>query len=90
MSSRDSRGVVETAEYAKMVQRMIRSYGKRVGNADDVDLAEMVKLRDAVDDAIQTAVEMQRASWGRSWTDIGRALGITRQAARQRFGGESS
>ena len=80
------RGPVETPEYGQMVRRMLRAYGRRVGNADDVDLAELVKLRDEVDAVIASAVIMQRETWDRSWADIGRALGITRQAAQQRYG----
>lgn len=79
-------GPVETTEYAKMVRRMVRAYGKRVGNADDVDLGQMLALRDEVEDAIATAVTLQREQWGRSWAEIGRGLGITRQAAQQRYG----
>lgn len=69
-----------------MVRRMVRAYGKRVGDADDVDLADMLKLRDEVEVAIATAVRMQRARYDRSWSDIGRALGISKQAAQQRYG----
>ena len=69
-----------------MVRRMVRKYGQRVGEADDVDLAEMLKLRDEVEVAIATAVRLQRANLDRSWSDIGRSLGISRQAAQQRYG----
>ena len=79
-------GPVETPEYGAMVRRMVRAYGKRVGNADDVDLSQMLALRDEVEAAITTAVTLQRDNWGRSWAEIGRGLGITRQAAQQRYG----
>lgn len=79
-------GPVETPEYGQMVRRMVRAYGKRVGNADEIDLGELAKLQDEVDAAIATAVKMQREIWGRSWTEIGKGLGITRQAAQQRYG----
>lgn len=80
------RGRVETPEYGAMVRRMVRSYAKRVGEADDVDLAEMVRLRDEVEVAIATAVRLQRHNYGRSWKDIGDALGMSRQAAQQKYG----
>lgn len=46
-----------------------------------VDLQEM---RRVVDDLEVKAVAVARAS-GRSWTEIGDALGVSRQAARERF-----
>lgn len=77
---------VENDEYAKFCRRVIRAYARRVANADDVDLAEMVAVRDEMDRAIAAAVTGQRDLWGASWSDIGRALGTTRQAAQQRYG----
>lgn len=71
-------------EYTAAVARMIRAAGRRYADADPVDLVELVQLHDALDDALVTAVRAQHAQ-GQSWTDIGRALGVTRQAARQRF-----
>lgn len=77
---------VETPEYAAMLRRMIRAYGRRVGDADDVDLADMLTIRAAVDAAIAEAVTGQRERYGRSWADIARGLGVTRQAAQMRYG----
>jgi hypothetical protein len=39
-----------------------------------------------MNDALQTAVDGMREQQGYSWADIGEGLGITRQAAQQRFG----
>lgn len=69
-----------------MVARMIRAAGRRVADADDVDLADMAKLRDELDAAIAAAVTGQRAKHGRSWADVARPFGITKQAAQQRWG----
>ena len=77
---------VENDEYAKFCRRVIRAYARRVADADDVDLAEMVAVRDEMDRAIAAAVHGQRERWGASWADIGRGLGVTRQAAQMRFG----
>jgi biotin operon repressor len=44
----------------------------------------MTRLADELDDAIAQAVKGLRAQ-GYSWTEIGDRLGITRQAARQRW-----
>lgn len=76
---------VETPEFAKMVNRMIRAYGRRVADADEVDLATMVELRDTVEAAIAEAVQGQRAN-GASWARIAAGVGGTRQAAQQRYG----
>lgn len=82
-------GPVETVEYAAMLSRMIRSYGRRVAEADEVDLGDMARLSAELDAAMATAVRGMRER-GVSWAYIGSGLGITRQAAQQRFGrGES-
>lgn len=74
----------ENDEYAAMIRRMIRAYGRRVADGDDVDLTELASMRDALELAIGDAVKGQRARW--SWAVIGRALGVTRSAAQQRYG----
>jgi len=75
----------ETPEYAAMVRRVIRAHGRRCGDADPEDLAELVEMSATLAEAIGDAVSGLRAS-GFSWAQIGRALGMTRQAAQQRFG----
>ena len=77
---------VETASFAAAVRRMIRAHGRRVADADPEDLADLAALRDVLDAAIAEAVAGQRARHGRSWADIGRGLGTTREAAYQRYG----
>lgn len=74
----------ETPEYAAMLRRMIRAYGRRVADADPEDFAVMVALRRDLDDAMQTAVRGLQER--HSWTDIAAPLGITRQAALKRWG----
>ncbi|WP_406046570.1 hypothetical protein [Kribbella sp. NBC_00889] len=81
---------VETTEYLAMVRRLLRTAAKRVGNADEVELAELVALREDLERAITEAVTIQRGQWGRSWAEIGRGLGTTRQAAQQHYGKESA
>jgi hypothetical protein len=44
------------------------------------------RLREALDGWLPTLAEAARAEEGQSWTTIGSALHITRQAAQQRFG----
>ena len=78
--------MVETADFGATVRRFVRAYGKRVAEDDAYDLKGLVDLHDEVDRAIAVAVAGLRGGEGRySWTEIGDALGISRQAARQRF-----
>lgn len=76
---------VETAEWLKMLRRMIRAAGRRVADADEVELGQLIELRHDLDDAIAAAVNGQR-SRGVSWAYIAAATGVTRQAAQQRWG----
>lgn len=76
---------VETCQYLTGVRRMIRAAGRRVANADEPELEQLVELRVAVDEAIAEAVDGWRAL-GRSWSVIGEALGMTKQGAMQRYG----
>lgn len=74
----------ETPEFAGMVRRTIRAHGRRVANADEVDLAELVAMREVLEEAISEAVAGMRER-RLSWTYIGKGLGTTRQAAQQRY-----
>lgn len=78
--------VTETAEFAAFTRRVVRAYGRRIGERGDVDaLPELVKLADELDAVIGRSVVGLRAE-GYSWGEIGARLGTTRQAAQQRFG----
>jgi hypothetical protein len=78
---------VETREYNAFARRMIRAYGRRVADGDIDALADLQSLRDEIDAALVTAVEgLTSDKWKFSWTAIGDALGIKRQAAQKRFG----
>lgn len=79
--------VVETPEFVKFARRILRAAARRVGDRDIEGLTELVMLRSEIDAAIDTAVlNLRSADGGQySYTDIGRVLGITRQAAQQRF-----
>jgi len=81
------RDVVENDEYAAFVRRILRAYARRVATGDVEALADMVNLAAHLDEAIGQAVIGLRAH-GYSWADIGNRLGISRQAAQQRWGGE--
>lgn len=78
------RRAVETLDYIAFARRVIRAAGERCAEADDFELAELITLRENVEDAVTVAVVGLR-SQGQSWQYIGDALGITRQAAQQRY-----
>lgn len=80
---------VEALPYIAFARRIIRGAGRRVADADEFELAELVELRNELEDAIRLAVVGQRAR-GRSWAYIGDALGIKRQSAQERYGEKSS
>lgn len=80
----------ETPEFGAMVRRMVKAYGARVAAGDIESLADLVALRADVDRHISVAAAALHADTdehpGYSWTEIAQVLGISRQAARQRFG----
>jgi hypothetical protein len=74
----------DQAEFLAFVRRILAAASRRVARSDPEDLAALLGLRDAVDAAIDRAAVALHDE-GRSWGEIGRACGITRQAARQRW-----
>ena len=81
------RDVVENDEYAAFVRRIIRAFARRVATGDVEALSDMVALSTQLDESIGDAVKGLRAH-GYSWTEIADRLGISRQAAHQRWGGD--
>jgi hypothetical protein len=81
--------VTENDEYAAFLRRAIRAYSRRVGSGDIDALADMTRLAGHLDQAITDAVHALRTGpTGYSWADIALRLGISRQAAQQRWGGD--
>ena len=76
---------VENDEYAAFARRVLRAYARRVATGDVEALTLMTDLAAEIDSAISQAVTGLRA-FGYSWAEIGSRLGITRQAAQQRWG----
>ena len=75
----------ETGEWLQMLRRMIAAAGRRVADADEVELGTLLGMRRDLDKAIAEAVKGQRRR-GVSWAFIASASGTTRQAAQQRWG----
>lgn len=73
----------EAPEVAAGAARMIRAVGRRV--SDDADnLVLLVELQATAEQALRdAALACHEAGW--SWSEIADRLGVTRQAARQRF-----
>jgi hypothetical protein len=82
---RRRRDDVENPEYAAFGRRVIRAHGRRVAAGDVEGLADLLALADELHGAIQAAVDGLRGH-GYSWAEIASRLGLTRQAAQQRWG----
>lgn len=76
---------IENPDYHAMLSRMVTAYSKRIGDADPEDLELMVTLRAEVERAIGKAIATQRARYDRSWAEIARGVGTTREAAYERY-----
>ena len=77
-------GVVENSDYAKFAGRIMRAMARRAGG--DVDfLPALREVQDQVDALMCAAVAACRDE-GYSWAEIGSRLGVTRQAAHERYG----
>lgn len=81
---RRRRGPMETPEYADMMARLVRRYGVRVGEGDPVDLTRLREVQASFDEALRVAVRGLHEA-GFAWSEIGAALGTTKQAAFMRF-----
>jgi hypothetical protein len=84
-----SRRVVENDEYAAFVRRVIRAYSRRVAAGDIEAITAMAAIATEIDTAIRDAITGLRTGSGYSWADVALRLGVTRQAAQQRYGGDT-
>jgi hypothetical protein len=78
--------VVENDAYAGFAARVVRAYARRVADGDVEALPAMLRLSSEIEIAIGQAVAGLRG-FGYSWAEIAARLGITRQAAHQRWAG---
>ncbi|MGO9784349.1 MAG: hypothetical protein ACLPQY_32000 [Streptosporangiaceae bacterium] len=77
--------VIENDQYAAFVRRVIAAYSRRIAAGDIDAISDMTSTAAELDDAISQAVTGLRAA-GYSWADIAARLGVSRQAAQQRWG----
>ncbi len=87
LTPKRQRRVVENDEYASFLHRVIRAYSRRVAAGDIDAIADLAATADQIDSAIRQAITGLR-NRGYSWADIAARLGVTRQAAQQRWGGD--
>jgi hypothetical protein len=85
LTPKRARRLVENDDYATFTRRILRAYARRVADGDIDALTAMTGLAQEIDTAIGQAITGLRA-FGYSWAEIGSRLGITRQAAQQRWG----
>ena len=79
--------VRENDEYAAFARRVLRAYARRIADGDIDALTLLTDLAAEIDTTISAAVKGLRG-FGYSWAEIGSRLGVTRQAAWQRWGGK--
>lgn len=83
--------MTDTEEWGAFLERILRATARRVGNGDIDGLAVIARVQRLVDETMQRSVDRLRGEpWEYSWADIGLHLGITRQAAQQRFGSKTT
>lgn len=75
----------EAPELGATSRRFARALAARCTEGDTEGLEQLVEVASAVDDAIANGARALHGC-GYSWTDIAGLLGVSRQAARQRFG----
>lgn len=88
LTAKRRRPVVENDEYAAFIRRVIRAYSRRIAAGDIDAITDMAAIAAELDTAIRQAVTGLRAR-GYSWADVAARLGITRQGAQQRWGGDA-
>lgn len=85
LTSRRARRVTENDEYAAFARRVLRAWARRVAAGDIDAIADMASATAELETAMRRAVAGLRAK-GYSWAEIAARLGVTRQAAQQRWG----
>lgn len=74
----------EAPEVGAAARRFARALARRAGEGDTEAIEQLVELRTEVDRQLGEAARGLVAA-GYSWTEVADVLGVSRQAARQRF-----
>lgn len=91
MASKSKRERHESPEVGAMARRMVRALVRRAAEGDTEALEELARLERELPKAITVAGQLMASgermanNQSYSYTELGNTLGITRQAARQRF-----
>lgn len=75
----------EASDVAGMARRGMRALVNRAAEGDTFALTELVALQAVLQEAITTAGQVLHAGHDYSYTHLAAELGVSRQAARQRF-----
>ena len=86
LTSKRRRRHVENDQYAAFARRVLRAYARRIADGDIDAIVELNDLAAEVETALGKAI-IALHLLGYSWAEIGSRLGVTRQAAHQRWGG---
>lgn len=95
MTTRKTRKTRKTMRHTILgATSMVRSVARRIEDEGDEEhtnwelpeLAELAHLVEEADAALVAGVRSLRNRHGYSWAQIGAELGVSRQAAQQRFG----
>jgi hypothetical protein len=73
-----------TDDYAAMMARMVRAYGKRIGTDPQAGLAHLRELEAAMADAVNLGIYSANRDGGRSINDLADMLGVSKQAIHNR------
>ncbi len=79
------RKVTENDDYAAFIRRAIRAYTARIAIGDIDAITTMAAIATDFDTALGQAITGLRGQ-GYSWAEVAARLGVTRQAAQQRWG----
>lgn len=85
--TKTERPVVENSEYVRFARRIMRALSRRAGANVDT-LPELRALQDDIEGMIRASVRACHAE-GYSWAEIATRLGVSKQAAQQRYGVKS-
>lgn len=81
---RRTRRTVENDDYAAFMRRVVAAHGRRIARGDVEGLAALLALGEEIEAATSVAVAGLR-DCGYSWAEIAARIGMTRQAAHQRW-----
>lgn len=87
MTGKRRRTETETEEFTAMMRRNLAAMGRRGAKGDLSALSATQSLHAEIDAAMAELVRSLKSEpYCYSWAEIARELGITRQAAQQRWG----